>query len=205
MTDQDLVVHVIDDNEANRDLLADLLDSVSLRSECHESAIIFLQRFKIETSGCLVLDVRMPQMSGLQLMERLFDQKLDIPIILTTAHGDVPMAIQAMKAGAFDFQEKPIKNQDMIDSIQRALQQRSKHLARAEAEANEREYYESLTPRERDVCRLVAEGAMNKQIAYDLGISQRTVEVHRASVMEKMHARSLADLIRIMVRLERAD
>ena len=198
----ELIVHIIEDNAANRELFQDLMDSVDLPWRSHENAVKFLENFDEESTGCLILDVRMPLMSGLQLMEQLADDEIDLPIILTTTHGDVPMAIQAMKMGAFDFQEKPINNQSLVESVQRALEKRVSALNATDSIAGELEAFETLTARERDVCGLVCNGAMNKQIAYDLGISQRTVEVHRANVMEKMGARNLADLIRMIIRIE---
>ena len=190
------IVHIIDDNDANRELFQDLMDSVDLPWESHESALDFLGNFDVERAGCLILDVRMPGMSGIQLLEKLNEDGIRVPIILATAHGDVPMAIQAMKDGAFDFHEKPINNQALVESVERALAYHEASLAGAESEAAAKVDYASLTPREVDVYKLVVDGAMNKQIAYELDISQRTVEVHRAKVMEKMHARNLADLIK---------
>lgn len=209
MSDQDsdasnggLYVYVIDDNEPNRELFQDLLDTVDLPWRSYDSAVAFLEELDPSAIGCLILDVRMPKMSGLQLMERLFEDGIDVPIILATAHGDVPMAIQAMKQGAFDFHEKPINNQSLLESVQRALEVRNTQLEGAGRTQEVKGAYENLTPRERDVYRLVADGAMNKQIAYELDISQRTVEVHRAKVMEKMNARNLADLIKMHISLE---
>lgn len=197
-----LIVHIIEDNVANRELFQDLLDSVDLPWKSHENAVAFLDNFDEINTGCLILDVRMPMMSGLQLMEQLTEEKVTVPIIMTTAHGDVPMAIQAMKLGAFDFQEKPINNQALVESVQRALEKRASDLDSADSVAAELDAFDTLTARERDVCELVCSGAMNKQIAFELNISQRTVEVHRANVMEKMGARNLADLIRMMIRIE---
>ncbi|WNJ99446.1 response regulator [Thalassospiraceae bacterium LMO-JJ14] len=192
----EFIVHIVEDNKANMELFQDLMDSVDLPWESHVSAIEFLENFDPEPAGCLILDVRMPRMSGLQLLEKLNEDGIRVPVILATAHGDVPMAIQAMKQGAFDFHEKPINNQALLESVNRALEQRKAQALEAEEEAQATAAYKSLTPREIDVYRLVVNGAMNKQIAYDLNISQRTVEVHRAKVMEKMKARNLADLIK---------
>lgn len=192
----DFIVHIIDDNAANRELFQDLMDSVDLSWESHVGAHQFLDAFDQETAGCLLLDVRMPRMTGLELLEKLNADGVTVPIILATAHGDVPMAIQAMKQGAFDFHEKPIDNQALLASVERALDHRRQQVVSAEESAQARADYESLTPREVDVYKLVVDGAMNKQIAYELDISQRTVEVHRAKVMEKMGARNLADLIK---------
>lgn len=196
-----LIVHIIDDNAANRELFEELMDSVSLPWKSHADALAFLEDYDLGELGCLILDVRMPRMSGLQLMDRLEEDGVDVPIILATAHGDVPMAIQAMKQGAFDFHEKPINNQALVESVQRALDERSRALDAAQHVSDARSAYDQLTPRERDVYRLVVDGSMNKQIAYELDISQRTVEVHRAKVMEKMGARSIADLIKLHILL----
>lgn len=204
-TSTDLYVYVIDDNKPNRELLQDLLDTVDLKWRSYDSAISFLDDLDPDAIGCLILDVRMPKMSGLQLMERMFEDGIDVPIILATAHGDVPMAIQAMKQGAFDFHEKPINNQTLLESVQRALEARNHQLQNVSRANEVRAAFDNLTPRERDVYQLVADGAMNKQIAYELDISQRTVEVHRAKVMEKMSARNLADLIKMHILLHNGD
>jgi FixJ family two-component response regulator len=196
-----LVVHIIDDNQVNRDLFQDLMDSIDQPWQSHAGALEFLENFDPETSGCLILDVRMPQMSGLQLLEKLKADDIDVPIIMATAHGDVPMAIQAMKQGAFDFHEKPINNQALLESVNRALEHRQEQRADAAELTRMRSDFATLTPREADVYQCVVSGAMNKQIAYELNISQRTVEVHRAKVMEKMSARNLADLVKIHILL----
>jgi len=198
----DLYVYVIDDNEPNRELFQDLLDTVDLKWRSYDSAIAFLDDLNPGAIGCLILDVRMPKMSGLQLMEKLFEDGIDVPIILATAHGDVPMAIQAMKQGAFDFHEKPINNQTLLESVQRALEARNNQFQNVSRAKEVKSAFDNLTPRERDVYQLVADGALNKQIAYELDISQRTVEVHRAKVMEKMGARNLADLIKMHILMQ---
>lgn len=198
------IVHIIDDNAANRELFQDLMDSVDLPWQSHPGARQFLDAFEPDNAGCLILDVRMPRMSGLELLEKLNADGIAVPIILATAHGDVPMAIQAMKRGAFDFHEKPIDNKALLESVDRAMEARRKQVQDAEDGAQARADYASLTPREVDVYKLVVDGAMNKQIAYELDISQRTVEVHRAKVMEKMGARNLADLIKKHIMLHGA-
>lgn len=200
----DFIVHIIDDNASNRELFQDLMDSDDLAWQSHTGALPFLDVFDPARAGCLILDVRMPRMSGLELLEKLNDDGVTVPIILATAHSDVPMAIQAMKQGAFDFHEKPIDNQALLDSVHRALDRRRQQAMTAEETAQARTAYDSLTPREVDVYRLVVDGAMNKQIAYELDISQRTVEVHRAKVMEKMGSRNLADLIKKHIMLHGA-
>jgi FixJ family two-component response regulator len=198
------IVHIIDDNAANRELFQDLMDSVDLPWQSHPGAQQFLDGFEPDNAGCLILDVRMPRMSGLELLGKLNADGITVPIILATAHGDVPMAIQAMKEGAFDFHEKPIDNKALLESVGRAMEARQKQAQDAEDSAQARADYGSLTPREIDVYKLVVDGAMNKQIAYELSISQRTVEVHRAKVMEKMGARNLADLIKKHIMLHGA-
>ncbi|MEX0695429.1 MAG: response regulator [Rhodospirillales bacterium] len=200
-----MIVHIIDDNEANRVLFQDLMDSMDQPWQSHVGAIEFLDTAIPGTIGCLILDVRMPRMSGLQLLEKLRSDGIDVPIILATAHGDVPMAIQAMKKGAFDFHEKPINNQALLESVKRALEHRHAQRADEAGMMRMRSDFASLTPREVDVYRCVVNGAMNKQIAHELNISQRTVEVHRAKVMEKMSARNLADLVKIHILLHGLD
>lgn len=200
-----LIVHIIDDNEANRNLLQDLMDSVDLLWRSHVSAVDFLENFNPETAGCLVLDVRMPRINGMQLLEKLKVDGVGVPVILATAHGDVPMAIQAMKQGAFDFHEKPINTKAVLESVYRAIDHRIAQLRAADSIASTRSNFAELTSREIDVYRLVVSGAMNKQIAFDLDISQRTVEVHRAKVMEKMGARNLAELIKKHIALHGND
>ena len=201
---ENFIVHIIEDNAANRELFEDLMDSVDISWQSHVNAIEFLKVYDPEPAGCLILDVRMPRMSGLELLEKLHEDGNSVPIILATAHGDVPMAIQAMKQGAFDFHEKPIDNKAFLESVGRAIEYRKAQVAGEEDEIAARAAYASLTPREEDVYRLVVDGAMNKQIAYELDISQRTVEVHRAKVMGKMGARNLADLIKKHIALHGA-
>jgi FixJ family two-component response regulator len=201
---ENFIVHIIEDNAANRELFQDLMDSVDISWQSHVNAIEFLKVYDPEPAGCLILDVRMPRMSGLELLEKLHEDGNSVPIILATAHGDVPMAIQAMKQGAFDFHEKPIDNKAFLESVGRAIEYRKAQVAGEEDEIAARTAYASLTPREEDVYRLVVDGAMNKQIAYELDISQRTVEVHRAKVMGKMGARNLADLIKKHIALHGA-
>ena len=197
-----LVVHIVDDYLANRELLEDLMESEDLPRMSHESAEAFLESADLSTLGCLILDVRMPGMSGLELLAKLNDDDVQVPVILATAHSDVPMAIQAMKDGAFDFHEKPIDNQKMLESVRQALAHQTSRVSGLDDTASARDAFRQLTPRERDVYARVVDGAMNKQIAYDLGISQRTVEVHRAKVMEKMSARNLAELIKMHIALD---
>ncbi|MEM6710284.1 MAG: response regulator [Pseudomonadota bacterium] len=202
MTDPRLI-HVVDDDEAVRDSISFLLDTIDLRYETHESADAFLARFDPATTACLILDIRMPGMSGLDLQQHLLDAKQDAPIVFITGHGDIPMAVEAMRKGALDFIRKPFRDQELLDRIQEAMnvgEQRAAHRARAE-EAGA--LVDSLTARERQVFERVASGQANKVIAIDLGISERTVEIHRSNVMQKTKSRSLADLVRLHLQLER--
>jgi two-component system, LuxR family, response regulator FixJ len=202
MNDHPPVVYVVDDDEAVRGSLRLLLKSVGLTPNAMGSAREFLAKYDPRQPGCLVLDVRMPEMSGLELQEQLNLQGAIIPVIFITGHGDVPMAVEAMQAGAFDFLQKPFRDQDLIDRIQRALEKdRSNRSALIERNTI-RERLESLTPREREVLTMVTSGKANKVMATDLGVSQRTVEIHRSRVMEKMGASSLAQLVRMVMDLD---
>jgi len=191
------LVHVVDDEAAIRDSLAMLLRSVGLKSRTYPGAQEFLDGWRQEGPACLVCDVRMPGMSGLELQEALKARNAQLPLVLITGHGDVAMAVRAMKAGASDFIEKPFNDQVLLDAVNRALARArdGQGAGRAEIEAR----VDSLTPREREVMLLVAEGRPNKVVATRLGLSTRTVEVHRAKVMEKMQARSLAELVRMAI------
>jgi FixJ family two-component response regulator len=178
-----------------------LLKSVGLASEAYVSAQAFLDGYRSNRVSCLVADIRMPGMSGLELQKALNKRGVDIPIIFITGHGDVPMAVNAMKAGAMDFLTKPLKDQELLDRIDKALSRAESRLRGHLEEADIRARYESLTPREAEVMALVVQGSANKVIAMDLGVSQRTVELHRARVMQKMAVRSLAELVRLAERL----
>jgi FixJ family two-component response regulator len=201
MKERSPVVFIVDDDEAVRSSLRLLLKSVGLVPSALGSAREFLDKYDPAQPGCLVLDVRMPEMSGLELQEKLNLQGAVIPVIFITGHGDVPMAVEAMQAGAFDFLQKPFRDQDLIDRIQRALEKDRGNRAALDERGLIRERLESLTPREREVLTLVTSGKPNKIMAADLGVSQRTVEIHRARVMEKMGASSLAQLVRMVMDL----
>lgn len=192
------VVHIIDDDEAARDSLSFLIDCAGIRMRTYPSAIAFLAAVPGMEHGCIVTDVRMPEMSGVELIERLKAIGVTDPVIVITGHADVPMAIQAMKAGVADFLEKPFSDDAILEAIRAAL---ARHHDQSEAEAERariRERLAILSPRERDVLRGLAQGHANKVIAYDLAISARTVEVYRANLMTKMQARSLSELVRMV-------
>jgi len=195
-------VFVVDDDEGVRNSLRFLLKSVGLATRALSSASEFLESYKPSQSGCLVLDVRMPGMSGLELQQQLNLRGATIPVIFITGHGDVPMAVEAMQHGAFDFLQKPFRDQDLIDRIQRALERDTRSRTALAQHAKIRERIASLTPREREVLTLMAQGKPNKVMAAELGVSQRTVEIHRARVMEKSGASSLAQLVRMVMDLE---
>jgi two-component system, LuxR family, response regulator FixJ len=192
-------VFVVDDDDAVRSSLRLLLKSVGLSATVFASAQEFLASYTAEQPGCLVLDVRMPGMNGLELQERLNVHGATIPVIFITGHGDVPMAVEAMQHGAFDFLQKPFRDQDLLDRVQRALEKDRATRAQLSERDSIRERLESLTAREREVLDLVTRGLANKVMAAELGVSQRTVEIHRARVMEKMGASSLAQLVRMVL------
>jgi two-component system response regulator FixJ len=193
------VVFIVDDDEAVRSSLRLLLKSVGLVPSALASAREFLDKYDPAQPGCLVLDVRMPEMSGLELQEQLNLKGAVLPVIFITGHGDVPMAVEAMQAGACDFLQKPFRDQDLIDRIQRALDKDRTNRAALNERTLIRERLQSLTPREREVLAMVTSGKANKIMAADLGVSQRTIEIHRARVMEKMSAASLAQLVRMVM------
>jgi RNA polymerase sigma factor (sigma-70 family) len=193
------IVFVVDDDQAMRNSLKWLIESVGVQVESFSSADEFLAQYQPGRAGCLVLDVRMPGMSGLDLQEYLVENNIQIPVVIITGHGDVPMAVRAMKSGAIDFIEKPFNDEVLLDAIRRAIayeeQQRSQyseHLAIQERLSH-------LTPREHEVMQMVTDGKSNKEIANALGVSAKTIEAHRARVMEKMQARSLAELVRMVL------
>lgn len=199
MKERTPTVFVVDDDDAVRSSLRLLLRSVGLSATALPSAQEFLDSYDPQQPGCLVLDVRMPGMSGLELQQQLNLRGAIIPVIFITGHGDVPMAVEAMQHGAFDFLQKPFRDQDLIDRVQRALEK--DRVAREQLRRVDviRKRIESLTARERQVLELVTAGKPNKIMAAELGVSQRTVEIHRARVMEKMEASSLAQLVRMMI------
>jgi len=201
MTEAGGVVFVIDDDPSMRESLKNLIRSVGLRAEAFGSADEFLGSKRLHGPGCLVLDVRMPGMSGLDLQKRMVEAGTDIPIIFLTGHADIPMSVQAMKAGAAEFLTKPVREQDLLDAIQQALERDRAAVAKRAEVDDLGDRLDSLTPRERDVMRHVIAGLLNKQIAGELDMSETTVKIHRHHVMEKMRAGSLAELVRMADRL----
>jgi two-component system, LuxR family, response regulator FixJ len=195
MTNKAIVV-VVDDDPAVRDSMRALLESAGYVVKDYASAKAFLKE-PLPAGGCLVTDIRMPDMDGLELQEEITRRGMDIPVVIMTGHGDVPLAVRAMKAGALDFVEKPFDDEGMLASVQRALLIGHQERARqAEAKAAQ-ELVALLTPRELNVLEKLVAGRSNKVAAYELGISPRTIEIHRANIMDKMHARSLSEVVRI--------
>jgi two-component system response regulator FixJ len=192
-----VVVYIVDDDRAVRDSLGLLMRSIGLTSKCFASASEFLDEFEPGLSSCLIADVRMPEISGLDLQQELIERKIEIPIVFITGYGDVPMAVEAMKSGAVDFIQKPFRDQDLIDAINTALQKDRDRRDQLDELAAVRKRAATLTPRETEVMEKVVQGCANKVIALDLGVSQRTVELHRARVMRKMGVRSVAELVRM--------
>ena len=190
-------VFIVDDDPSIRFAMQALMDSVNLPHEIFASADEFLEKVTDQRPGCLVLDIRMPGLGGLELQQELLGRGNTVPIIFITGHGDVPMAVEAMQKGAVDFIQKPFRDQDLLDRIREALTTDKERREEQQKHAEVAERLARLTNREREVFDLVVTGKPNKVIAYELGVSQRTVEIHRARVMEKMQARSLADLVKM--------
>jgi len=197
MSETPAIVYVVDDDTAVRDSLRLLLKSVGLSCETFESATEFLDNLDGNARACLVADIRMPGMSGLELQAELNKRQVHLPLIFITGHGDVPMAVDAMKAGALDFLQKPFRDQDLLDRINQALTEDQQWREADEERGVIEERIATLTPREKQVMECVVRGDANKVIAFDLDVSQRTVEIHRARVMEKMGVRTLAELVRM--------
>ena len=195
-------VYVVDDDDGMRRALDTLLSTVGYKTAVFSRPSEFLANFKVDSPGCLVLDIRMPDMSGLELQQHLIRIGSMLPVIFITGHGDVPMAVQAMKEGAFEFVQKPFRDQDLLDRINHALKQDAENRSTVARRTEVLHRLESLTPRERQVMDLVVDGAANKVIAIDLDLSERTVEIHRAKVMEKMGARSVAHLVKLHLTLD---
>ena len=195
-------VFIIDDDRGMRQSIQDLVESVGLRAESFATGEEFLRQERTYGLSCLVLDVRLPQMSGLDFQRRLAEAGVQIPIIFVTAHGDVPMSVRALKSGAVEFLTKPFRDQDLLDAIQQALQ-RDRAAREQQAEMHDLQArYRALTVREREVMTLVASGMLNKQIASEIGASEATVKIHRGHVMQKMQAGSIVDLVRMADKLK---
>jgi len=190
-------VFIVDDDPAIRFAMQALMDSVNVQHEIYGSGDEFLEKVEEHRPGCLVLDIRMPGLGGLELQEELISRGSTLPIIFITGHGDVPMAVEAMQKGAVDFIQKPFRDQDLLDRVREALMTDRERREEQEKHAEVEKRLARLTNREREVFDLVVTGKPNKVIAYELGVSQRTVEIHRARVMEKMQAKSLADLVKM--------
>jgi two-component system response regulator FixJ len=197
MASDKAVVHVIDDDEASRQSLEFLLQTAKIDVQTHASATIFLDQLPNLSAGCVITDVRMPGLSGIDLLRRLRELHIPAPVIVMTGHGDVPLAVEAMKIGAADFFEKPFDDEALLASVRSALRQQEGEKKRGVERAEIDSRIAALSNRERDVLAGLVAGRANKQIAYDLGISPRTVEIYRANLMSKMQAASLSDLVRM--------
>lgn len=197
----ELKAHIIDDDDAVRDALGFLLSTADVIHECYASATAFLQVAK-DARGCVVTDVRMPDMDGLQLVRRLNEMGVGLPVIVMTGHGDVPLAVEAMKAGVVDFFEKPFDDEQILEAVRRAMDHSSHGEARENEKAEIAARIATLSGREHEVMEGLLAGKANKVIAYDLDISPRTVEIYRANLMTKMHANSLSELVRMAMRVE---
>lgn len=194
-------VFIVDDEEPICDSVTLLLKSVGLRARAYTEPSAFLAECTPEAAGCLVIDVRMPGMSGLEVQRVLNERRCSLPLIFITGHGDVPMAVEAMRNGAFDFLQKPFNDDELIRRVQKALEQDTRERAQLSRIDDTRRHWDLLTPREREIAAMLVDGAANKAIALDLDISERTVELHRARVMQKMEARSLAQLVKMVMSL----
>lgn len=201
MTEEKPVVYVVDDDPSLRKALERLLRSAGHEAKTFASALEFLDFKHPDAPGCLILDIKMPKLSGLELQERLAAKGISFPIVFITGHGTVPTSVRAFRAGAMDFLQKPFKDSELLDAVSRGIE-KNRRLRQEQNEFNGlRTRLETLTPREREVFSLIAGGLLNKQAAFDLGITEKTIKVHRARVMEKMGAKSFADLVRFAEKL----
>lgn len=201
------IVYVVDDDDMMRDALANLLDAAAIDARCFASAEGFLGAEHPVVPACLILDIRLPGIGGLQFQDDLGKAGFQLPIIFITAHGDIPTSVRAMKAGAVEFLPKPFRDEDLLNAVQIALTQDRRRLEAERKNAETRANYQTLTPRERDVLRLAATGLMNKQIAAELGLAEITVKIHRSNISRKMESRSLVDLVKMVqtLNLDRED
>ena len=205
MESNNQIVFIIDDDDAVRDSLLEMMGALKINAKGFASAVEFLDHYDADVEGCIVLDIRMPEMSGLELQKELNKMGSILKIVFITGHGDIQMAVDAMKAGAMDFIQKPFREQELIDCIQRALKASHCQKEKAETLKSVNEMCSTLTAREKEVLEQIGLGKPNKVIAIDMGISSRTVENHRASIMEKLNVRTTADLIRLIMTLEESD
>jgi FixJ family two-component response regulator len=201
MNSADPIVFVVDDDASVREAMANLFSSVSLRVECFASSTEFLRRGRSESPSCLVLDVRLPDLSGLELQRRLARTEPHIPIIFISAYGDIPMVVRAMKMGAVDFLPKPFRDEELLDAVREALERDQSARAERTRLGQIRAHHAQLTARQREVLSLVLKGRLNKQIAAELGLSENTIKIHRRHIMKTMSAPSLPDLVRMSERL----
>ena len=202
MSSESPIVYVVDDDVSVREALTNLLESVGLKVETFSSADKFLASRRASAPSCLILDVRLPGLSGLDLRRQLTQTNREIPIVFITGHGDIPMSVRAIKAGAVEFLTKPFRDQDLLDAVRQAVERDRETRSRKSETAGLRERYASLTPREQQVLRFVVRGFINKQIAGEIGISEPTVKLHRGRLMEKMQAGSLAELVGMAQKLD---
>jgi FixJ family two-component response regulator len=196
-TEHGAIVHIVDDDESLRRALDSLFRSVGLTARTYGSARDFLDAGSTDQRGCIVLDVRLPGIGGLEFQAQLSDLGIRLPVILMTGHGDIPMSVRAMKAGAVDFLSKPFRDQDMLDAVAAAIDRDHTRRAADDGASRVRDRFVTLSPREQQVMMLVTAGKMNKQVAGELGLSEITVKIHRGAAMRKMGARTLADLVRM--------
>jgi FixJ family two-component response regulator len=197
-TSDKAIVHVVDDDASLRDALVGLFDSVGLDARTYGTAHEFLDANRPDKPGCIVIDIRLPDMNGLEFQARLVQLGVGLPVVMMTGYGDIPMSVRAMKRGAVDFLAKPFHDQDMLDAVTSAIERDRQRRKEAENLSRMRHRFETLSPREREVMLLVTSGKMNKQVAGDLGISEITVKIHRGAAMRKMEARTLTDLVRMV-------